>query len=699
MPNDLTLTRLLYYFWLPAGKDEFGFQDQETAPLGRSASYRDHGHVEQTIAKRLVEQAKKLQGTQPDLSHLTWRGRLTPTDADLGLQKVQFEFTYKKMKKSLPLLKVETLTGNGMLLSNGLYLWSFDLHHDPGISEHRLWVESEEFLKDDFIRSHIHELFTFNWSVPKILDSYNGVMTYYQLDVLFNGIFDHNALPHSFFNKGGAGWGNDVYEVGNIIKSLSLASIRNSHRPLYDAYRDFSLPEAYERQHRIDTNIDLFAPHRTEDEQLSAEMLLSRLSCAAMEQFLHVAISFGITHYKSGLDYCRGQLTDISLLTRANQTSADLSRPSLSQETPRLADLESYHSVLVGKVPTLQFLQDLIKGLSEASRPLKSPPAANDTSTHNGANGNGWTEWTYSRSELDEALLQFEWQTNAIKSDLWAIDQSLKVTRVDQILAELSETRKLTEIEAETPRQIFIRRSPEEGRELDRRLGLIALLLAVMEVYGNFGVFLTQSFFTGRFFGAGSSTFFKVLGWTHWIIVIVILSLVYMLFLRRRGSRREATDGNQANGRARSFIFDYSAMREKVNVAGGSQTVIDQLAGDLKAIEDPAQSVACVGKTLSRDTPFMGIERTKHTIESGESKARISYTLHIEIDRRWVDNRGDRDEQLRDIRLVVRVPEGVGVDITRGSQQLIQRCMGSLILVGREDKYVREFMEKRFGWR
>ena len=52
------LTKLLYYFWLPAGKDEFGFQHQERAPLNNTAFYRDHGHVEQTISKRLEGQAR-----------------------------------------------------------------------------------------------------------------------------------------------------------------------------------------------------------------------------------------------------------------------------------------------------------------------------------------------------------------------------------------------------------------------------------------------------------------------------------------------------------------------------------------------------------------------------------------------------------------------------------------------------------------
>jgi hypothetical protein len=41
MSDNLKLTKLLYYFWLPAGKDQFGFQHQERAPLSKTAFYRD----------------------------------------------------------------------------------------------------------------------------------------------------------------------------------------------------------------------------------------------------------------------------------------------------------------------------------------------------------------------------------------------------------------------------------------------------------------------------------------------------------------------------------------------------------------------------------------------------------------------------------------------------------------------------------
>lgn len=417
-----------------------------------------------------------------------------------------------------------------------------------------------------------------------------------------------------------------------------------------------------------------------------------------MEQFLHVAISFGVMHYKAGLDYCRSELTDISLLARAHQTTGDLARPSLSQEEPRLADLESYHSVLAGKVPILQFLQDLVEGLSEASRPFGCHSVRTDTIDE------GWIEWQYGESTLRDALLQFERQIKAIKSDLWAINQSLNVTRMDQVLSELTEMRKLTEIEAEAPREIIIRRDPKESREenrkLDRRFGRIALLLAVMEIYGNFGVFLTQSFFRGSFYLQDLSLLYRLLGWAHWLIVVAILALVYLLFLRRHDAETDSPSDNSGKGTIRSYIFDYSAIRETVNAVNGAEAAIRQFAGGLKAVDLLGEPVTCIAVTLSRDTPAtMGIERTKYTIESGESKSGISYILHIEIDRRWIDH---QDEQLRDIRLVVRVPQGEDVEkfdeIIRGSRGLVDRCVRSLILVGRNDVSVREFMQTRFGW-
>lgn len=696
MSNNLKMTKLLYYFWLPAGKDQFGFQHQERAPLSKTAFYRDHGHVEQTISKRLDEQSVKLKGTQPNLAGLTWMGNLEPTDADLGLQKIQFEFKYERMRRSLDFMPSGPLNGNGMFLSNGVYLWAFDLHHGPELSKNELQAAGEEFLRDDFIRRYIDNLFTFGWTVSAGggLDSYSGVMTYYQLDILFNGIFDHNALPHSFFGKKSAQSVEDVYSIANIIKSISLASIQNSHRPLYETHNDFSLPEAYQSNQQINSDVDLFGIYHSKEEQVPAGKLLSRLSYAAMEQFLRVSISFGVMHYKAGLDYCRSELTDISLLARAHQTTGDLARPSLSQEEPRLADLESYHSVLAGKVPILQFLEDLVQGLSEASRPLGYH------SVPTGAVDEGWIEWKYGESTLHDALLQFERQIKAIRSDLWAINQSLNVARMDHVLSELTEMRKLTEIESEAPREIIIRRNPQESRELDRRFGRIALLLAVMEVYGNFGVFLTQSFFQGSFFRQDPSLPYRILGWAHWLIVIAILAFAYILFLRRHDAKENSSSDDPGNQRARSYIFDYSAIRETVNAVNGAEAAIRHFASGLKAVDRLGEPVTCIAITLSRDTPAtMGIEKTKYTIESREGKSGISYILHIEIDRRWIDH---EDEQLRDIRLVVRVPQDKDVEnfdeIIRGSRNLVDRCVRSLVLVGRNDVSVREFMQTRFGW-
>lgn len=700
MPENEEPTKLLYYFWLPAGKDEFGFQYQERAPLSRTAFYRDHGHVEQTISKRLDEQVGKLKGTHPNLAGLTWMGNLEPTEAALGLQKVQFEFRYERMARSLDFMPSGPLKGNGMLLSNGLYLWSFDLVHDPSLSRERLQQSCESFLRDDFIRRYIDNLFTFGWTVSQGggLDSYQGVMTYYQLDILFNGIFDYNALPHSFFDKRGVRPTEDVYSVANIIKSISLASIQNSHRPLYETHNDFSLSKEYDPVRQIDTNVNIFDIQNHDGNEGTAEKLLSRLSHSAMEQFLSVAISFGVTHFKAGLDYCRAELTDISLLTRANQATDDITRPSLSAEEPRLADLESYHSVLAGKVPVLQFLQDLVTGLSEASRPLGHASVATDDVEDD------WIEWKYSESTLQEALRQFERQTSAIKSDLNVINQSLNVTRMDQMLSELIETRKLAEIESETPQEIIIRRSPEENRELDQRLGRVALLLAIMEVYGNFGVFLTQSFFQGSFFGQNSGVLYRVLGWTHWIVVIFALLIVYLLFLRRHKTKETSPSDDAGSQEVRSYVFDYSTIREKVNSPHHAEDAIRQLAEGLKALGQPEEPVACIAITLSRDTPStMGIERTKYAIESGESKSGISYIIHIEIERRWIDDVDSMNEQLRDIRLVVRVPQGKDLEnfdkIIHGSRELVSRCMRALILVGRNDGSVREFMRTRFGWK
>jgi hypothetical protein len=687
------LTRLLYYFWLPAGKDEFGFSAYEDAPLSKTAFYRS-GTLEQTISDNLGDRADRLQGIEPSLGGVTWTGNLEAHDADdLGLRKIEYEFSYERGTRSLPSTPSGPIKGNALLLSNGLYLWSFELWHD-GKNVDNLREEAKTFLVEDFIPRHVARLFNFGWtsSVPGGLDAYDGIMTFYQMDILFNGLFDINAHPHVFLPEQAPPQLNGVYTVKNIIRSASLASLGKSHFPLFDKRKDFSLRGNPVDACYIDTNIDLFST--THSEQIPREQLLSRISFAAMEQFLRVAISFGLVHYKAGLDHCRAQLVDLGLLRDLNRSSRELQRPSLPRDDIRLSKLESYHSILASKLPIVAFLHDLVEDLTAVSRPLDAPEGRKRDATNMIADP--WVEWLYSRSTLDEALAQFERQVNVIRGDILAIDRSLDSARMALTLAELTEARKLAEVEAETPRQIIVQSSPEQDRELTKKLGLLALILGLMEAYGNFGVFLTQSFFQGKFYGDNISMWYKVFGWLHWLLVVALLALIYIYFLRGRGRLRLAEpESDESHQGRQSYVFDYGSLRDKVDVPGGAEEAVRQLAKNLRAL-DSNRTVACAGQSIFRETPTMGVERTKYSLESAKNDSGLSYVLHVEVDRRWSDS----EEQLRDIRLVVQGPQSdLNVtEITEGAKELIEWCIKALGVVENNDTAVETYTKTRFGW-
>lgn len=357
------MTKLLFYFWLPTGRDEFELGRCDDPPFRNTAKYRSD--VEETIAKRLMTKL-----TNNYSAGLQLNGGPHLQDADLRLRKVEFEFRYERAPRlhNFP----NELTGNAFILSNGLYLWEFDFEYPSDLSDQEIAESAKKFLREDFVERYIARLFKFEWSEHKSKDksdtlpSYDGALTYFQIDLLFNSLFDKDAHPDNFMNALSPSEGA-LYDVQGIIRSASLFAIRDRHLALFGELEDVSLESGSRNtsESLISTEIELFATGR---DIRKAEQLLSHISHAGMEQFLKVAISFSLIHYKAGLDHCRAQLTNDALLIRINKTAGELRRPSLPSVLSS-ADLQSYTSIVAGKLPAFLFLHGLIKDLARASRP------------------------------------------------------------------------------------------------------------------------------------------------------------------------------------------------------------------------------------------------------------------------------------------------------------------------------------------
>jgi hypothetical protein len=696
---------LLYFFWLPGGKDEFGFRYDET-PLRDTTFYRDE--FERTIANHLRDQEKRLRGNQGSIAGLSWRGSIEPQDAELGLRKIQYSFEYEPDRTLLPsFFPAEPLSGTAIILSNGLYLWSFKVKYARGTDEEQVRSSLMTFLKEDFVQRHVDRMLGFGWPDDDNLDEaqprYDGILTYYQLDLLFNCVFDAEAHPHLFLHgdglKDNAPSESEMYNIGAIVQSLSLCGFKKHYDPLWDLRKSYSFRGAGSAGDDVflDTDVDLYTPQERFDEE--RERLLSRLSFAAMEQFLRIAVPFGVTHYKAGLDHCRSELVNYSLLARRNHASTELRRPSLKGAAITLSEVAAYHALLAGKVPSLEFVHGLVEGLTVVSEPLQAP---NGT----GARGS-WIEWADGRSTLAEALDVFKRYVEVIKTELAFIDRSLSVTQADNMLSELSDTRKLAEMETEDPHRTVV----IEGKEWDAlsfRLGVLAIILGsalgFVEIYSTLGVQLTENLFS-----EGSSVWEKIVGVAHWPLVLA-LAIVLLVFVYRRymGPGAEpADDPATAKKQVQTHIFDYSFMREVITSRGLSEGVVEKLRGTMIDLQkSESERLPAVSFSTIREMPPTGIERIKYSLESDANEAGVSYLLHIEVDRRpamsgTTSDSSRHTELLRNVRLVARVPKRADLEvaqIAQGARDVIGNCVRDLVLAGKSDHEVHNFFESHFGW-
>jgi hypothetical protein len=680
-------TRLLYYFWLPSGKDEFGFDDRGSeAPLAKTAEYRRANPHEETIARRVKNQMQALQGNHPDLAGLTWTGRLTPKDGDLGLRKLEYAFEYQHSGTTLTgIIPDAPISGDALMLSNGLYLWRFDLEYRRDTTEETLHAAAADFLRDDFIQKYIRKVLGLGWPSPEAdrLGHYTGILTYYQLDLLLNGLFDGTAHPHAFLSSPEKPQNKYLYSLDGIIKSGSLYALNDRHEPLYDVRKKYTL-RGYEAEYRIKTSADVFDVDTGRTTKQAREMLLSRLSYAAMEQFLRVSISFGVIYYKAGLAHCRTELVDRGLLARINRRSGEIQRPSLPYSDLTLADLEAYYTVIAGKLPALELVRHMIQDLAEASRPF-GVDENSDVST-------GLLDWRFSQGTLDEALSQLNRQLIAIYADIATIERSLTAARMDQVLSELTEARKLAEIDAESPRQIVVRRSGEDNAELTLQLTYFALLLGALEVISNGGTWLSEQFQQGRFYAEGISAAYKYATWAPPAVLIAV-TILFVWWLRRRARAQQRQLESSSGGRdTRTMVLDYSFLNRTVDAPNGSQYAVNEISSNLRDLQS-SERIPSRGLSIFRETPASGVERIKYSIESAVVED-ITYILHIEVDQRWESG----EEQLRDVRLVVRLPRDSVTDVTHGAYRVIAACVRELVLARADDATKNQYFRNHFGW-
>ena len=432
--------------------------------------------------------------------------------------------------------------------------------------------------------------------------------------------------------------------------------------------------------------------------------MVSRITYTGMEQFLRTAISSSLLHYKAGLDHCRTQLTNDSLLIRINKTAGELRRDSLSHVLSA-ADLQAYTSIVSGKLPAFHFLHDIIKEIEQATRPTE----ARNSNRLNDPNGSGLV---YGQFMLHNALLHYQLYVKSIENDIDEISRSLDTGRTDELITELTDTRKLTEIASESANGTIYEGN---SRRLDMLiynltgLGLIiSVILAFLQVYVAIGIWLMDLLFPNGETSTQNDPapdnpwdIFIAIGF--WLTAPILIGAIYKskilakLVLRHTGDSKKKQGGRRGESREDSdssietHVFDYSFFHEKLAQKQNSAEMIDELAQSMPGIELGEEVSRCASLSSFRETPLSAVERTKYTLESRVSrKENGSYTFHIEVDRRM----GRVEEYLREVRLVIKKPASRQYSAKECAQHIIYECLNCFNF--EEQERVMELLDQQF---
>jgi len=366
MSKDNTEILAEYIFWLPMNKDIFGFTNIKQAPLNTFSIINKHFTNEKSLYEILEEK------------------KLNPKIENNNKNRV---------------VNIKVATNSKLsIYSNGLYKIEFTKE----VTEKELFETINKIFDFEYIDSEkkIYKDNTSKINKKKMINlkEYKGILTYSQIEILLNGLFDENISPSYYFNY------DEFKEIKEIKKKLSLKNIFNSIILKKDG-KDY-IPIGSSRKTYTD-NEELFS--------------------LAMEQFIRVTNTFSLEHYKRGLDFCLKQLSRLGTMRSFNQneTTKNFIPPSLSRLDSSISSLESYQTMIFEKLPIIEYLYELANGLSNA--------ANNEEKIYG----------------LKEALRQYKRRLYLINRYFKNVEDSISIENQKNIQYELSEIRKYNEINSE----------------------------------------------------------------------------------------------------------------------------------------------------------------------------------------------------------------------------------------------------------
>jgi len=579
-----------FSLWLPINKDFFGFENFDEAPLNILDTIKED--IEKILYKHIKNSISKN-------NEIHYKHESTTDSSEFIYSRILKFKIYDKTDKSE--------IGEFKVFSNGLYLWTFN----------------NQISSEDFKNNHLFKLFYVD-EIQTILNenniealstkNYKGILNYTQIELLFNGLYDTNIPPSLYFNQ------NIDEKNEKNIEKINLKNILISILLMHNdsGIKTHSDREKYNCSNDLDNNQD-------------------KIYCiytSSMEQFIRVATTFSLEHYKRGLNFCLKQLSTHGLM-RSYIKDDSMKRflpNSLNSLTTTISSLESYQALIFEKLPLIEYLYKLINGLYETTKKYNL----------------GDTKYL---KKLDQAIKQYKRRLDVINIYFENIENSLSIENQKSILKELSDIRKYTEINNEVNinnmSNLYAAVNKENEKNMNKymvSLAIVTFLITIVSPIVQYIIEKKDNTLISAYNNFDFPSFIFII-----IIVIIPSYLLYTTF-----TKDPTEQENSINSR---HIFDnYNPS----NITSNEKGLFTQLmeffedegyTNELPSFTEDNKKIACI-KLDTLQERFNTYKKYTFSFFSKEEKG-IRYVLHIDIHYDIFETQLIKAVYIDDIRVVV----------------------------------------------
>lgn len=547
---------IFVYFWLPIGKDEFGFPEKDKHNMAALDTVKHD--FDGVIADRLLSVLKSriTDSTTDGISYNVNTSFLGDHSSGLRFWSVPVEASYQQKR----------ISGIFQCFSNGLYLYEF-----LGDSFAEI-AEAKEFC-NHFNTTHIVQLLAGGIKrcqshVPNDQASYrpetrHTILNYFQADLLFNCLYNMDTVLHEYLELSVPDEIQklrEAFDPATILLNVPLHGHPTTgregyyeHNPIVSKRKSYTArPDSKDFQWLIgpkDHEKIFFFADRPENVE-GRTRLLRRMTASACEQFLRVGTSFGLRQYQSALRLCRQRESDSYSTSQANSALRDLRSKSYEGISSQFSSAHLIATFFT-KVPSLRLVHDLAEDVLDYCKGNKGSDVPDPD------------ELSYACQTAFEALNQYDRTVSLLKDELHQLQTLFLWGTNQRFLEELRETRKSHEIDSQ---RLALGR--DVAADLTARFGLpLALLglgIAVSEGYFGAwqvalsapeGSFLTKLSNSALGQTEGFNSLLSLLLWVAPLFVLVAFFIVILRLLRNeRESIRPARNlRNFFNGRSVAF--------------------------------------------------------------------------------------------------------------------------------------------------